>query len=317
MKQLFTFTFRAMGCAVETQLETEADGVALLAALPAQVEAIEARLSRFRPESELSRLNAQSGQWVTVSETLYENVALARQAAALTDGLYNPLVLPALIASGYDRSFEQINTAQPSAQGAVGDWQQIGLRRATHEVRLPAGSALDLGGIAKGWTAAKIADQLAAYGACLISIGGDIALRGAPSGQPGWAVSVDDPDGDHPFCVLALRDTSVVTSGVDYRRWQTTDGQSRHHIIDPRTGRSAQSDVRSVTIVHRNAPTAEAYAKAVLLLGSRAGLDWLNQQWDAAGMVICADRSVLATSNWLSIMEPGSEAATLEENSNG
>lgn len=306
MSQLFYYTFRAMGCAVEAALETEADGEALLAALPEQIEAIEARLSRFRPASELSHLNEQSGDWVQVSAVLFQNVALAKHAARITDGLYNPLVLSALVANGYDRSFENLkdSVAFPApTHKTVGDWKQINLRPKTSEVLLPTGRAIDLGGIAKGWTAALIANRLASFGACLISMGGDIAVRGAPSGQSGWSVKVANPNANQPVCEVMLSNTAIVTSGVDYRRWQTLDGQIRHHIIDPRTGQSAATDVRTVTIIHPDAPTAEAYSKAVLLLGSQAGLNWLTQRWDAAGLVVSDSGTVYATSNWLNVME--------------
>ena len=303
MNQLYYFAFRAMGCTVEVQLETADDGSALLAALSAQFERLEAQLSRFRQESDLMQLNGRAGHWTAVSDVLYENIAAAKQAARLTNGLYNPLVLPALIASGYDRSFENIGTAQPGKVGTVGNWLDIRLRRQSREVLLPAGSALDLGGIAKGWTAERVAEQLSAHGSCLINIGGDIAVHGAPRGGDYWRITIADPDGDTPLCELALRDRAVVTSGIDYRRWQSADGQPRHHIIDPRTGEPAITDVRSVSIIHPYAPTAEAYAKAVLLLGSQSGLEWLNQQWDTAGMLVCTDGTVLATSNWLTYME--------------
>ncbi|MEO8391587.1 MAG: FAD:protein FMN transferase [Chloroflexota bacterium] len=303
MKALYHFSFRAMGCMVEAQLQTDQDGTALLAALPAQFEALEAQLSRFRSDSDLMKLNARAGQWTFVSEVLYQNIAAAKQAARLTNGLYNPLVLPALIASGYDRSFEKLGEVPSGKVGAIGDWHAIQLRRQTQEVCLPAGSALDLGGIAKGWTAKLVADQLAQYGACLISIGGDIAVRGAPLGETGWNISIADPDRSVPICELTLHDRAVVTSGIDYRRWQTVDGQPRHHIIDPRTGQPAETDVRTVSIVHPHAPTAEAFSKAVLLLGSRLGLEWLNQQWDASGLVVCSDGAILSTSNWLVNMQ--------------
>ncbi len=303
MSALYYFSFRAMGCTVEVQLQTEADGHVLLAALPAQFDALEDQLSRFRPHSELMQLNARAGEWVAVSRELFENIANAKQAARLTDGLYNPLVLPAMIANGYDRSFELIGSAVTTHQADIGDWHDIGLRRAAREVFVPAGTAVDLGGIAKGWTAGLIADQLAEFGACSLSIGGDIAVRGAPAGQAGWSVAIADPVNGGTLEAFALRDTHVVTSGTDYRRWQTSDGQDRHHIIDPRTGRPAESDVVSVSIIHPDAPTAEAYAKAVLMLGSQAGLAWLNQQWGAAGIVICGDGAVLATSNWPRLLE--------------
>lgn len=303
MNALYYFSFRAMGCTVEVQLQTEADGRALLAALPAQFDALEDQLSRFRPHSELMQLNARAGEWVTVSHELFENIANAKQAARFTNGLYNPLVLPAMIANGYDRSFELLDATATTRPAKLGDWHAIGLRHGDQAVRLPAGAAIDLGGIAKGWTAALIADQLAEFGSCILSLGGDIAVRGAPVGEIGWTVAIADPVNGGTLDEFVLRDTHVVTSGTDYRRWQTSDGHHRHHIIDPRTGKSAESDVVSVSIIHPHAPTAEACAKAVLLLGSHAGLEWLNQQWGAAGIVICGSGAVLATSNWPRLLE--------------
>ncbi|MBZ0301916.1 MAG: FAD:protein FMN transferase, partial [Anaerolineae bacterium] len=100
----------------------------------------------------------------------------------------------------------------------------------------------------------------------------------------------------------ALKDAAIVTSGIDYRRWHTSDGQLRHHIIDPRTGYSAQTDVLSTTVVHPHAPTAEAYAKAVLLLGGQAGLEWLQGRWHAAGLVVRQDGAALATSDFCSLI---------------
>jgi thiamine biosynthesis lipoprotein len=302
MKQLHYITFQAMGCQVHMQLETEADGASLLQRIPEQVEAIEARLSRFRPASELMRLNDQSGRWVTVSDMLFENVHAAKHAARLTEGLYNPLVLPALLASGYDRSFERITQPETAAPSSVGDWHAIDLRPNTSQVRLPEGSAIDLGGIAKGWTAAKIADELAVYGPCMVDMGGDIAVRGTPMGQSGWLVEVEEPGRDAVLESLWLSDTTITTSGIDYRRWTAQDGSTRHHIIDPRTGLPSDTDLVSVTIVHPHAPTAEAYAKAVLLMGSQNGLTWLNQQWYAGGLIVRTDGAVLINTQFTSFI---------------
>ena len=154
--------------------------------MPDRFNELEDCLSRFRPDSELMRLNACSGDWVEVSATLFANIAAAKHAARLTEGLFNPLVQPALIASGYDRSFDQIAVPETQAAPEVPDWRGIELDADGQRVRLPAGSAIDLGGVAKGWTAKMLADELSQYGAALIDIGGDIAGRGAPEGYPGW-----------------------------------------------------------------------------------------------------------------------------------
>ncbi|HEX2905791.1 MAG TPA: FAD:protein FMN transferase [Phototrophicaceae bacterium] len=302
MNHLYFTEFRALGCQVTVQLETEADGMALLGQLPAQVEALEAQLSRFRPESELMQVNQQAGAWVATSEILFNNLQAAKQAARITDGWFNPLVLPAMLANGYDRSFEQLAPSPAAENIPAADWHSLELRLPTREIRIPAGSALDLGGIAKGWTAARLADTLAAYGPCLVNIGGDMVARGTPTAADGWPVSINDPYSDTPLASLALTDTAIVTSGVDFRRWKTQDGHTHHHIIDPRTGAPVQTDVLTVTVVHPQATTAEAYAKAVILLGAEAGLHWLNHQWHAAGVVVRHDGAVLSTSRFVLLL---------------
>jgi len=227
-----------MGCQINAQIETETDGNTILRQLPFEIEAIEARLSRFRPNSELMQLNRRAGEWIDASEILFENVQAAKHAARLTDGLFNPLVLPAMLANGYDRSFEQITMPHTVENIPAADWRGIELKLATREIRIPVNSALDLGGIAKGWTAARLADDLAKSGSCLVNVGGDIAARGAPDGLPGWQVEVSDPFSDVPLVSLWLKDSTIVTSGVDFRRWETQEGQTQHHIVDPRTGHS-------------------------------------------------------------------------------
>ncbi len=298
MSPLYMIEFRAMGCQVNVQLQTEADGNALLQQLPNEFELIEACLSRFRPDSELMQVNRQAGEWLPASEVLFKNVQAAKQAALLTDGLFNPLVLPAMLANGYDRSFEEIGTPVVPKNVPAADWHTIELRPSTHEVRIPGNSALDLGGIAKGWTAAKVANDLAQYGHCLVNIGGDMVARGAPNGLPGWEIEVGDPFSDESLLSLWLTDNTIATSGVDFRRWSTPDGQPQSHIVDPRTGCSVQTDVLSATVVHPHAPTAEVFAKAVILRGAEAGLNWLNQQWNAAGLVVQHDGAVLTTSSF-------------------
>lgn len=290
--------FRAMGCQVSVQLEADKQGADILRMLPQRFANIEATLTRFDSHSELMRFNAHAGEWVAVSDLLFANIQSAKHAARLTDGLYNPLILSALVANGYDRSFEQINTSDTSATNPVSQWCDIALNRKTQEVRIPAESAIDLGGVAKGWTATYIADELAEIGACLVNIGGDMVARGRPSGFTGWLVEIDDPFTDYAFTTIYLSDSSISTSGIDYRRWSTTDSKERHHIIDPRTGDSATTNVLSATIMHPSAITSEAYAKALILRGAEDGLAWLNQQWNAIGIVFHQDGAVLSTSNF-------------------
>jgi len=305
----FHIHFRAMGCHVEIRLETDADGQAILEALPERFDNLEDILSRFRPDSELMRLNARTDDWVAVSPILFDNIIAAKQGARLTEGRFNPLILLALINSGYDRSFEEPgHTSTVQAPIAVMDWRAIQIRQRSREVYLPAGSGIDLGGTAKGWTAQHLGDELAQYGPGLINIGGDIYAWGAPQGQPGWQIDLadaSDPDGYRNLASLWLKDAAVATSGIDYRHWKDEQGQINHHIINPATGRPATTDVLAATVIHPHAPTAEAYTKALLLMGSDTGLTWLNHRWYADGLVIRHDQAVLATSNFTSYFQEG------------
>lgn len=285
-----------MGCQVNVQLEADEQGADILRDLPQRFTDIEAVLTRFNPQSELMRLNAHAGEWVTVSDLLFANIHAAKHAALLTNGLYNPLILPMLTAIGYDCTFEQIDKPKTSATEPAPDWHRIELKLSTNEVYIPAGSALDLGGIAKGWIATTIADELAKIGPTLVNIGGDMVGRDTPNSLPGWPVEIEDPFTGEAFTTVYLHNQAIITSGIDYRRWQSKDGKQHHHIIDPRTGDAAQTDVLSATVIHPSATTAEAYAKAVILRGAEDGLKWLNDQWHTTGLVFRKDGTVLASS---------------------
>ena len=310
MTHQYAISFRAMGSQFNAWLETSADGEAILQRVPAWAEAIEARLSRFRQETELSRLNARSGKWVVVSDMLFQAVIKARHATQITAGLVNPLVLPALIAAGYAHSFADMThrgsrAPEPiAAPVLVPDWRGIEIRRNHNAIRLPAGSQIDLGGTAKGWTAAQIAGRLSAYGPCLVDAGGDLAARGKPRGQVGWQVDVAEPGRSNevpPLASVMITDLAVATSGIDYRRW-VRNGTWQHHLIDPHTGQPAVTDVLAATVIHPDASLAEGYAKALVLLGSARGLEWIVRQPQRAALVVRTDGAVLATADFQSHM---------------
>ena len=307
---LYAIAFRAMGSQFNVWLETPEDGETLLQRVPGWVEDIEATLSRFRPESELNRLNARRGKWVEVSNTLLQAVLKARQAAQLTAGLYNPLVLEALLAAGYTRSFEEWDRVAEVSSAAqfttlVPDWGGIDIKPKHSAIRLPPGAQIDLGGTGKGWTAEQIANRLAPHGPCLVDAGGDLVARGAPTGRSGWLIGVSEPgpasDEIPPVVAVAVTDVAVATSGIDFRRW-TQGGHQRHHLIDPRTGQPAETDVLAATVIHSDAALAEGYTKALILMGCTAGLEWINRQPQRAALVVRRDRAVLATSDFESHM---------------
>lgn len=249
---------------------------------------VEAELSRFRPDSGLSRLNATAGQGAQpVSPLLWTVLSHALQAARTSHGLFDPTVLRPLRAAGYNCSYELLvdgnGTGDTAGRPAWG-WRLIGLSAPERFVELPTGIGIDLGGIAKGWTVDRVADELAQHGPVLVDAGGDIRAIGAPD-REGWPIALQDPfDETRDRAVIGLRDGAVATSSIGRRRWQR-DGQLRHHIIDPRTGQSSDSDLHTVTVVANTAEEADVAAKVALLLGARHGVDYLVQR-RLAGLLI-------------------------------
>lgn len=295
IRQNYTVQFVAMGTHIQAWLTVaRAEDATLLQQVPAWFAAWEARFSRFRPDSELNQLNGYAGQWVSISAEMSEVIGLAIDAAAATDGLFNPLILPALIAAGYDRSFDQLTDGDraramnPVNSVAIVDWHAIDHDGLHKRVCLPPGAALDLGGIVKGWAAQKAADRLKTSGACLIDAGGDMAAHGSPDDSAGWQVGLPRTrDGSDILGTVVLTDQAIATSGVDHRHWLQAD-QPQHHLIDPRTSRPALTDARSATAIASSGVIAEIWAKVTLI----AGTCDLAQQANVAALIVHQDLSL-------------------------
>jgi thiamine biosynthesis lipoprotein len=252
----------------------------------------EALLSRFQPDSEISRLNRGVTTPARVSPLTFAAVRSALEAASASGGLFDPTVYRALLAAGYDRSFAARGgrPARPAVAPPwqAGRWREVRLDEAAQTVALPPGVGLDLGGIAKGWLADQVADRLSAFGPALADLGGDIAARGLPPDAPAWAIDVDGPADEFLGTVRLGERQGIATSGVTRRRWRTEAGE-RHHLIDPRTGAPALTDLLSVTVVAPAAAEAEVAAKGVLLLGSELGRAALTLAPGLAGLLVRRD----------------------------
>jgi FAD:protein FMN transferase len=238
--------FRAMGTDVELLLDAPRGDAALVAA-EAEFHRLEKLLSRFRPDSELSRLNAEGS--IEAGPDLVRVVRLSLEARDATNGRFDPTVHDALVAAGYDRTFDEIE-----AHGEDARRRSCGGRIAIdgNRIDLEPGVHIDLGGIAKGDAVDRAADVLAPAGACLVNAGGDLAVRGGS-----WPVAVE-------HLTVLLERGAIATSGTDRRRW-TRNGRVQHHLIDPRTGEPARSPFLRVSAVAASAVEAEVLAKTVFL----------------------------------------------------
>ncbi|HEX7603122.1 MAG TPA: FAD:protein FMN transferase [Polyangiaceae bacterium] len=303
---MLTIEFKTMGCHASALLDAEgAEARAAFERLPAWFAIRERILSRFDPASALVRLNARGE--ARVDDVLWAATEVALAAADATDGLVTPTVLPALDAAGYDRSFANMERDQRGALAAerpVPDWRAIDRDETTRSIRLPPGVRLDLGGTAKGWCADVAASSLARFGPALVDVGGDIATAGT---REPWLIAIEDPRGGRDALELVrLRGGGIATSGRDLRRWRRA-GVEHHHLIDPRTGAPARTDVWTVTVIGPSALEAEIAAKRVFLEGSRAGMAWIGTRPELAALVVREDGTMLQSARFA--RHVGKEAA--------
>jgi len=220
------------------------------------------RLTRFTPTSELSRFNASAGRSTGISPILEGLLRESLRAYELSGGLVNVAVLPALLAAGYTRTFSEGPTAVTISAPPPPLPEVLEVGEGT--ARLRQGASIDLGGIAKGWLADRLAADLGPN--ALVNLCGDLFARGGGETGDGWPVGMGDK-------TVMLRDMGAATSGTRKRSW----GEGLHHLIDPRTGMPAATDLAAVSVLARSGADAEIFAKAALLLGSSAGADFLRQ----------------------------------------
>jgi FAD:protein FMN transferase len=302
----------------------------VLAAVDAELALLDKQASRFRDDSEISRLHGAVAfpadiaaaspphRSAIVSEGLAEAIAVALAAAEWTGGLVDPTVGGALVGLGYDRDFAALppdpgGNAGVAVQGDVPGWQSV--RLDGRRLRLAAGVQLDLGATAKGLgsdRAARAAADCAPGGGVLVSLGGDIAVAGeAPLG--GWPVLVSDEPEQHggepaardarqacppqepPGQKVRLLAGALATSSVRCRRWRR-GGRTLHHIVDPRTGMPAAGPWRTASVAAANCAEANAAATAAIVAGEQAA-GWLTAQGLSARLV-AHDGSVRLLGGW-------------------
>jgi len=291
--------FHAMGTQVTAVVDAEA--LPSLDQVPLWFAGWEKTLSRFREDGELSRLNRTTGTRHSVSPTLLEVLQASLAAAVVSEGLVVPTLHDAMLAEGYDRSFDEMIAVSSADRKRVasrpdGLWKSIEVNQVEGSVHLPLGARLDLGGIAKGWAADRAARMLSASGPALVDAGGDISVTGPPQDGYGWPIGVADPyQPGKTIELLMVEAGGIATSGRDRRRWMQ-DGQWKHHIIDPRTGLSARTDVLTATVLAPDVLQAEVAAKVALILGSREGLQWIEERPWLAGLLVLGNGELCPSS---------------------
>ena len=262
-------SFRAMGTTVTLIGPEDADPIAFRRAargIEWTFAREEVRFSRFRPESELSRVNASAGRWVLVSPRFAAVTRFALEAAARTGGLFDPTILPTLIAAGYDPDLDEVlagargrlHTPEP-----CGRFAEVRLER--DWLRMPTDVALDFGAVAKGWTVDLAAGEAVAASLpwAIVNAGGDLRIAGVPPDE-GVDVGVEDPAArENETLSIRLLCGALATSSVSVRRW----GPGLHHVMDPRSGTPADGEVVQATVWAETCAAAEILSTWALLEG--------------------------------------------------
>jgi thiamine biosynthesis lipoprotein len=258
---------------------------------------LESLWSRFLPNSDVTRANKAAGSPTVVHEDTLAIVSRAIDAWQQTSGRFDIATLPALLASGYTHSTVDDSLAPEVPGTRSGGSALLRVDYAAGTLTVPAGAAIDLGGIGKGFAADIVAEELMEAGAtgALVNLGGDISVLGRPGDEPLWFLGIENPhDAPNHVAVFRLETGGVATSGTTVRHWVNPDGTKAHHVIDPSTLQPSTSGVATATVIASDAATAEVFATAAMMLSGDDAIALLDGV-RLAGLVVTDDGIVHRT----------------------
>jgi len=273
---------------------------AVLADIESRLRELERRWTRFSTGSELSRLNAAAGSIVVVEPDTHRLISCAIDGWTLTGGHYDPTVGAAMKAVGYSTTFDQVVAPCSVTTGPTPGCGAIELYESTSAVFIPTHVELDFGGIAKGFSADLICEDLLdsgrARGIC-VNIGGDVRIAGEAPTDSGWIVELETTAVNNRAATLVgLSDGAVCTSTTQIRRWDGANGPL-HHLLDPSTGAPTESDLVAISVVASTATLAEVLTKSSMILGSQDAATMLTRA-GAAAVAVTVDDDLITIGNF-------------------
>lgn len=284
--------------AMDTVMTLEAYGQnadAALDAAVAEIERLDALWSIASSDGEIAQLNAE--KQITASADTLALLTRAKEISAATDGLFSTTIAPLMEAWGFTSGDYRVpDEAELSALLAHVDDEEIAIADST--VTIPADAKVDLGGIAKGFTSARVMEIFRENGVenGILSLGGNVQTLGTKPDGSLWRVGLQDPADERAlFATLELADKAVITSGA-YERNFEQNGITYHHIIDPRTGYPAESGLSSVTIVSDDGTLADGLSTALFIMGKEAAVEFWRSHRDDFDMVLLADDGAVTVS---------------------
>ena len=295
--------FKALGthCIILFRLPHEKNALQFVAEALGWIQAFEAKFSRFKPDSLISRINAAAGQsWIETDAQMDQLLDLGHAMHGLTHGILNPAMLPLLRVWDWKKAHERLpETDEVEKATALSQWQEV--RRRPGGIFLPReGMGLDFGGFGKEYAVDQIIAIARRYdiGDILVDLGRDIFALGGNGLHPFWHVGIQD--GVQPEkCIggLAVSGFAVCASG-DYARRFEHKGLRYGHILDPRTGWPVQHGLRAVTVLASSCVVAGNYSTCLFVLGWKEGLAFAES---APGVEAClqSDRGQITTRNFI------------------
>ncbi len=276
----------AYGGSAETALEQSAD----------YITELEAMWSVTDESSEIYRVNHSNGQPVSVSPETEKLLRFSLEIAERTNGALDPTIYPLINAWGFiDQEYRIPADEEIENLLTLTGYEQITL--AEGSVTLPQGMQIDLGAVGKGYTGELLADYLKNQGitSALLDIGGNIQLIGGRPDGSSWKLGIQNPFGDGSIGVLEAEDCAVVTSG-GYERYFTDDSGNKYcHILDPATGKPADSGLVSVTIIADSGLLCDALSTAIFVMGSEKGIEYWRTYGGFDMLLITSENEIILT----------------------
>ncbi|MEK7130305.1 MAG: FAD:protein FMN transferase [Patescibacteria group bacterium] len=297
-KAMGTDIFAAINCGDKKYAELEFENI------KSEISVFENRFSRFKKDSELSKLNKSAGGFFQASDEMIELLLCAKEAYEITNGIFDPAVLPILEKIGYNQDFDKIKEGIKKISkkqiqkdfSNLPKFEDIVIDNRNKIVKLPQGVKIDLGGIAKGFIIDRIVMRLRnKFENFWISAGGDMYLFGRDSENKNWQVGVQNPlehSQDILFLNIPTRGAAAATSGITKRKGKSGNFVW-HHLIDPRTGLPADNDILAATVIADSVWQADVLAKTALILGKKEGIDFLGEIPNAGGLLIDENLEIL------------------------
>lgn len=294
----------ALGTEIIITASLEPDKQNILEEAEKEIRIFEKRFSRFLADNELSELNNSSAGKHKVSSLMAELLLASKQYNLLTNGIFEPTIISSLEAVGYNRSFDKINPEDEKEKNRIIDLEKIQIKYKNQPkiadlkieddtVEKPDGLRLDFGGIGKGYIIDILSKTLfSSVESYWISAGGDIFASGSQENKKGWDIGVQNPliPDENIFSINTKGEKiGVATSGI-IKRKGSAQNFTWHHIIDPRSGLPAINDILSVTAISSSATRADIFAKTVLILGEKMGLEFIERQSDSAVVIFRKDK---------------------------